>query len=379
MRMIGKRVAIGSIVALALAVAATAGAATAGAAAGPASAAVSPSALSSRVVPSLAAVSWWGYAVARHPTTTDYNPAAVDRGNSSLGTVHVHRSGTGAYTVAFVGLAANGGTVHVTALGGVLRYCDVQDWGPSGGDELVDIQCYSGAGAPANAMFSVNFLSSGGNPGKLAYLWADQPSATNYSPAALYQFNSTGGTNTIHRSGVGTYTAVLPGLGSFKGDVQVTAYGNTGATCRVVSWGSASAAQQVRVQCRGPNGTLSDQSFDLTFTQNLGLRGFASGKAAYLWASKPATTSYTPVAAYRFSTSGFPSHVTRTGTGRYTVSLKGIAGHGGSAQVTAYGSGKIRCELASIATSGATQTIGVRCYSSGGGTADSKFTLSYAR
>src|SRR5207302_517489 len=58
-----------------------------------------------------------------------------------------------------------------------------------------------------------------------AVIEADQPISPSYTPSSWYQFNSSGATNTVVRTGVGAYTALLPNLGAYTGHVQVTAYG----------------------------------------------------------------------------------------------------------------------------------------------------------
>jgi hypothetical protein len=75
-----------------------------------------------------------------------------------------------------------------------------------------------------------------------AYLWAEQPTAPSYTPAPGYQFNSSGATNTLVRTGVGAYTALLPNLGTAAGTVHVTAYGTGSEACKVASWGPSSVA-----------------------------------------------------------------------------------------------------------------------------------------
>src|SRR5262245_53566386 len=41
---------------------------------------------------------------------------------------------------------------------------------------------------------------------RYAYVWADNPLAAFYVPAAAYSFNAKGGANTITRTGIGAYT-----------------------------------------------------------------------------------------------------------------------------------------------------------------------------
>ena len=52
---------------------------------------------------------------------------------------------------------------------------------------------------------------------------------------------------------------------------------------------------------------------------------------------------------------------------------------GGAAIVTAYGSGKIRCNVATINTAGTPEQMNVRCRDFSGHSVDAAFTLSYLR
>ena len=128
-----------------------------------------------------------------------------------------------------------------------------------------------------------------------------------------------------------------------------------------------------------PGGAPKDTLFTITFMDRIGLKGQAAGPAAYLWADQPSSASYTPAQAYRFSTSGGQSRVSRSAIGRYNVRLNGIPGNGGSAQVTAYGSPEARCIISSIGTSDPAQEIGVRCFTPAGTPVDARFELAFTR
>jgi len=71
------------------------------------------------------------------------------------------------------------------------------------------------------------------------YVWANNATSASYSPSAGYSYNSTGGANTITRSGVGVYAVTFAGLvppAAPFGNVQVTAYGGGAGYCKVASW-----------------------------------------------------------------------------------------------------------------------------------------------
>ena len=83
---------------------------------------------------------------------------------------------------------------------------------------------------------------------------ADQPSASSYTPSTVYQWNSTGASNTIQRSGVGTYTVVFPGQTFVGGTAEVTAYGAGSGYCKVQNWYSDGVNQNVVVRCFSTSG-----------------------------------------------------------------------------------------------------------------------------
>jgi hypothetical protein len=327
--------------------------------------------------------STWAWVVARNPTAASYTPAARDRGNSAGGVNTVTRTGNGRYMVEMPMVGTDGGMVHVTPLASTPRLCRVNSWGSVSGTEQAIVRCFTRTGSPANSAFSLNYLSvsgtSGGTPGRIGYVWANEPGTTDYTPDVFYNYNSdlSSPLNTIHRDGTGSYWVSLPGLGSSHGDVQVVGYGATVA-CRVVEWDPAGGAMMVHVRCRDVAGGPVDSRFDMTFVKSVALKGFNGTRSAYLWADQPTAASYHPDPAYRFSTAGIASTIKRSGKGRYTVILPGMA-VGGSVQVTSYGGGKVRCIATSIRTVGLPQKIGVGCFDVAGNRANGRFTLAYAR
>ena len=244
----------------------------------------------------------WGFVVARKPTTASYTPAPRDRGNSTGGTNTVNRIKIGTYQVLMAGLlptAPNWGDVQVTPLGSALRTCEVGDFGYGSSGASIFIACFTRTGAPVDAAFIVNLVDFHSNSGRAGYVWGNDPTNPSYTPDLTYQFNSTGATNTIVRLSTGRYQVHLPGLGANRGNVQVAALGQTGAGCRIPSWGPSGGDLVVNVLCREPGGVLSDELFMMAFTQGEGLKGPGGTPAAYLNANHPTLASYTADAAYR--------------------------------------------------------------------------------
>ena len=320
----------------------------------------------------------WGYAVARHPTASSYQPGPTSSRDDMGTTVTIVHAATGIYDVRFPNnfpVTPNWGTVLVAALSTHGAFCSVGDFGSQlNSYEGVIATCFDRTGAAADTKFAVDFLDLHTLAGRSAYVFANQPSASSYTPDLTYQFNSTGGTNTIDRLSAGRYAVRLPGLGSSHGNVQVSSMGT--GFCRVISWGPDSGDQLVQVQCQDASGDPVDSTFLFVFTQDQGLKQHGAHGVAYLEANRPTAGSYTPEAHYRYSSAGKASHVARTGVGSYVVTVPGLPA-GGSAQVTAYGAGTSRCNLASIATSGSLAKIGVICLKPNGHPVDSRFGLSF--
>jgi len=322
----------------------------------------------------------WAWVTARIASGyQDYIPLANDQGNQSTGgDNHVIWQAKGKYQIRFANAGQSGGVIHVTPLGTTSHICTVTTWGASGPDELAYVRCWDRLGHLANTPFSVNYTFGLGSTGKMGYFWLDNPTTT-YDLGGLYNYNSTGGTNHISHDSVGHYTVTIGGLGANSGNVQVTAYGTLPSTCRASYWGTFQPDQQIGVTCGNLAGSFADTSFNMTYVDGIGLQGYTIGKYAYFWANQPHSSSYLPDSSYRKSTSGSGPVVIRNGIGRYTVHLLGITTHGGSVQVTAYGTGKVRCQVAGIAKTGSPQTVSVRCFKPTGALTDSKYSFMFTR
>ncbi|HYU35502.1 MAG TPA: hypothetical protein VEW48_25390 [Thermoanaerobaculia bacterium] len=120
--------------------------------------------------------------------------------------------------------------------------------------------------------------------------------------------------------------------------------------------------------------------------------GRGSSVQCYIWANDPSSTigtAYTPSTIYSYNAVGRSAGntVTRTGTGTYSVTCKGVGGgalfsgsgtwsFGGHVQVTAYGSEDADfCKVQSWSTGGPDFTATVRCYNRTGVLSDNRFDL----
>lgn len=211
-------------------------------------------------------------------------------------------------------------------------------------------------------------------PTLAGYVWANEPASAAYTPSTTYQYNSSGASNTITRSGAGTYTVTFPGLGVDEGTVLVTAYGGGPERCKVVSWNAVVPDLAVRVNCFNAAGAAVDVEFDATFLRPT--PGY--GPMGYVWANEPASASYTPSAPYQYNSTGAANTIDRSAAGVYAVTLPGLAGAGeGHVEVTAYGSGNEHCKVSSWGPSAADQAVNVRCFDAAGAAVDTRFTMTF--
>lgn len=323
----------------------------------------------------------WGWVVARQSTTGHYTPATIDRGNSSGGVNTIERTSAGNYVVHMPGLAASGtqlGTANVTTMGNPNRNCIVGEWDSGGTEEVVFVRCYALNGAAADANFSASYFQAFGVTGRIGYAWAEDPTFPGqYTPNSNYSVDLQGGALTINHDATGHYIVTMPNLAAPGGNVQASDVFSLG-TCRVASWQESGADEVFAVVCRNAGGVLANWPFTITYVDGTGLKGPGFPKQAYVFANKPATASYVPAQAIRYSTSGQAPVVQRLGVGTYVVVFPGQP-IGGGAQVTTYQGGAARCIISSIRTSAPPAQIGVTCHGGGGAAKDTAFTIAWAR
>jgi hypothetical protein len=148
--------------------------------------------------------------------------------------------------------------------------CKVVSWRPILTEQDITVSCNTSNGTPVDTKFTLTYARDGnvlgepvccfpdGNP--TAYAWADQPTAASYTPNPLYQFTGFAQQITISRLATGSYA--VQGLDFLNdGNVQVTAYGNNSAQCKVNFW---SPAAGIRVLCFR-SGSPIDTRFDVSF------------------------------------------------------------------------------------------------------------------
>jgi hypothetical protein len=109
-----------------------------------------------------------------------------------------------------------------------------------------------------------------------AFVWGDQPGAASYTPSPSYQRNYSNLTNTITRTGVGTYSVNMPGVGAAGGSVVATAYGTGSERCKVAGWWMNGMTQQASVRCFNASGAPADTRFTARY-----LRGVSRDSQPY--------------------------------------------------------------------------------------------------
>jgi uncharacterized protein YjdB len=214
----------------------------------------------------------FGFTWADQPTTDTYNPNPSWSGNSSGGAITITRTGTGAYTVRWSGLARTAGqleeTVMVGAYGSVPRRCNVASWDAlSGPDLLANVRCTDLNGAAADSRFVATIVDRGRASRRYGLTWADQPTSPIYTTTNNnYSRTSTAGAISIARTATGTYNVRLGGqarTGTSPETVMVVSYGST-AYCQAGQWVPNGSDMIVTVVCFDQTGlNLVDTRFDV--------------------------------------------------------------------------------------------------------------------
>jgi hypothetical protein len=92
----------------------------------------------------------------------------------------------------------------------------------------------------------------------------------------------------------------------------------------------------------------------------------------YVWGYQPANPSYMAASGYEYNSAGGPIQILRPATGVYKIKFIGLAGVGGVAHASAYGSTAI-CVVSSYGPSGADEWVVVRCFTNTGAPVDTRF------
>ena len=213
----------------------------------------------------------FGFTWADQMTADSYNPNPSWSDNSSGAPVSITRTGTGAYTVRWVGLARTAGqleeTVMVGAYGNVPRRCNIASWDAFGSaDFIAFVTCTDLNGVAADARFVASIVDRGRSGRRYGLTWANQPTNPIYTTTSNnYSRTSTVGAISVSRTAAGSYQVRLGGQARTSATpetVLITSYGTT-AYCKASQWAANGADMIVTVVCYDPSGALVDSRFDV--------------------------------------------------------------------------------------------------------------------
>jgi Big-like domain-containing protein len=199
----------------------------------------------------------FGFTWADQPTADTYNPNPSWSGNSSGGAITITRTGTGAYTVRWAGLARTAGQLEETVMVGAYGSPDL----------IANVRCTDLNGAAADSRFVATIVDRGRASRRYGLTWADQPSSPIYTTTGNnYSRTSTSGAISIARTAAGTYNVRLGGqarTGTSPETVMVVSYGST-AYCQAGQWVPNGSDMIVTVVCFDQTGlNLVDTRFDV--------------------------------------------------------------------------------------------------------------------
>lgn len=113
---------------------------------------VSASAVAAAPKGSVGAYVWAGDMTGKNAPAAGYSYNAVGKANT------VKKTGTGVYEVKLEGVATPGGHAVVQSYGPGAGYCKAVRWNAAGADQMVNVACFNGAGAPTDSQFTVAFF-----------------------------------------------------------------------------------------------------------------------------------------------------------------------------------------------------------------------------
>jgi len=287
--------------------------------------------------------------------------------------------------------AVSGQTFTLTSTGDFAAECDVTMYllDPSGANEQYSCTGLSGYfdyTVPTTGTWtlyivnpdiesgtiSMNATLSAPPGGAYAYVWANQPATSSYTPTRTFSKNSTGGTNTIVRYAVGDYVVSFPGLAGVPGGTVDVTGDDTAGYCKVAYWSPSGTAMFARILCFGPGGAPADTEFDAVFAS----ASTGPSHLTYLWANQPTTASYTPSTTYQYNSRGGTDTIVRDSTGDYEISIPDIGKSAGTIKVTGYGSDTTNCRIGDWGGS-PTLEVNVLCAGANGSPADAEYALTW--
>lgn len=332
------------------------------------------------------------YVWANDPLAESYTPNEMYQYNSTGATNTITRTDVGTYTVNLPGMNGGGGNVQVTATGDSSndaapgQVCQLA--GEAKGSDFFVI-CYGLGGVPADVGFSLLYTSGNVFLGwNSAYVWANFTFADLPVVNEDYNFNQTGGTNTVERIDTGHYRVTLPGLAAEEGNVQVT-MSNTTETlaCTPAFWGfDDQGGKYIEVICFNAAGELVDSSFMLLHVAGVSSHSAEGAwgvwaRGAYLWVNHAGSPDrYVPGKNFQFNSAGGDAEVQRTERGAYDITIPNIGTFGGNIQLTPLGTEQAGISCAVTwweITEASALHMTVGCLDANGAPGDTRFMVSY--
>jgi hypothetical protein len=303
--------------------------------------------------------------------------------NSTGGTVTAANLTTGEYRVDFAGLShITGGNAEVTSFSGGAT-CSVYEWLPNPPYLQVWVTCYTFSGTPVNANFSVIVTQPRTRPhGVLDYDWIQFP-ARSYTLRGAYQYNSSGGRNTIRHYGAGRYIVTMPGPPpSGTGTVKVSAYNAAAGDCQLDKWSGTRHGIVIYVDCYAASGARQNRQFTVVYARDNNLMGQNGKTDANALADRSSTAIYQPHVQYDSHRGARVTQALLT-PGQYVTFFAGSRGPagdpnggGGNVQVTPQGGNYTHCVVENQ-TQEFTPYAFVECENNSGHPVNSKYTVQW--
>ena len=177
-------------------------------------------------------------------------------------------------------------------------------------------------------------ITSEADAAEIAYAWANNATATAYTPSPSYSYNA-GSPVQIRRTSVGRYEVTFGRVAEKGANVQASMYGAATGRCGIVNWTRGT----VNVSCFDATGAPADRQFSVLA---IAAEPEDRPNVAYAWLNQASSSSYQASAAYTFSE--IPWTVSRNHPGTYIV-RRNTFRVSSAVMVTAYGS-SARCRVA---------------------------------
>lgn len=274
----------------------------------------------------------WALAWHENATVDNYtiDQSGYTYASSTGGDIVVNRTGPGAYTLRFTGLAADAGqrqAVAVSAYGSSEpSRCHLLSVEEQGADLEVLVQCFDLSGAPLDSRLDVLVVPAGSTNGRSAF--GVTPSEDGGLVLAESAHNSQGEAIHLERVGIGHYEVTFDGL--FRDTVaptgseifHVTSYGEGVNWCKIGGWEPVDTENiRLTVYCFTPSGSRADARFSALMLEEERPGGHRLG---YVRANDPGAGAYTPDLDSNYNSSGATNTAIRRGAGDYSSIWTGL-------------------------------------------------------